>query len=583
MKRKWVLPVVGGSVLIGGLAGGRALLNPGRGSAPAAIPEPAAKPAVVEVVAPERRDLVRQVRLPGTVTPWEETQLYAKVGGYLQKIVVDKGDVVHRGQLLAALDVPELVDDAAQQRAQAAAARVRSHEPVISLSTARAEVERAEREVDAAKAAQVMAGAELEAARAAAREPETLLAAVKAETAVARAAAQEPGRDLETVQANLRAAREDLRAAEAEVERFQADYGLQDKSYQRYRRLRERDVVTQQELDQVEAAFGAARAALNTATTRAGAMRERAAAAQSAVRAARAKVTTAETRSLVPEAQVPNIEARAQTARVRVTAAEAAAARARLGVLTAETQARVAGARLNEVEAKIVTARADASSVAAGARKLQTLLRYRRLTAPYDGVVTARNVDPGQLIQASPSAQTKPLLVVSNIDRVRVAVPVSEVDVPHLRVGRAVTLTVRELAGKSWTGTVTRYTNDLDPQARTMIAEIDLPNPGRMLRPGMYADVVVNLETHAGALAVPSTAVVAEKQKRSLWVARSGKAQKIPVSVGVDTGVDAEITEGLSPQDQVITSGQASLKSDQPVRAVPTRNWSGGSAGKEGH
>lgn len=581
MKQRWVIPGalacgVAGVVAVGALSG------PKRPVAQAAA-ETAGETVSIEVVRPERRDLVRQTRLPGTVRPWEETQLYAKVSGYLQRILVDKGDVVKRGQLLAVLDVPEMGDDLAQQRVQEAAARVRSREPVVSLETARAEVERADGEVAAAQAVLDGVRAELEAAEAAALEPASLLAAVRAETAAARAAAQEPSREVETAEANLRAAQEDLRATEAEVDRYQADFELRDRTYQRFKRLRERDVVTQQELEQHEAAYSAAKAALVTAKGRVSAMRERIAAGRSAVRAAQARVATAEARAVTPEARVPSIEAKTKTARARVVATEKAVRTAEAGVQGAKDRVRVARARLTEAEARVATARTDVSVAAAGARRVRTMVRYAQLTAPYDGVVTQRYVDTGQLIQAATSGQSQPVLVVSHIDRVRVTVPVSEPDVPHLRVGRAVTLTVRELPGKRWVGKVSRYTSDLDPQARTMMAEIDLPNRGRALRPGMFAEVVVDLETHAGALSVPSSAVVAEKQKRSLWVVRDGRAQKIEVHVGVDNGVEAEILDGIDAEESVIVSGQSSLKPDQAVRSVPARRWSSNDSEKRGH
>ncbi|MBI3911279.1 MAG: efflux RND transporter periplasmic adaptor subunit [Armatimonadetes bacterium] len=562
----------------GGILLALALFGAGRPGTPVEAQNAAPPPVAVEVVTPERRDLVRQIRLPGTVRPWEETQLYAKVSGYLRQILVDKGDVVKGGQLLAVLDVPEMGDDLAQQRAQAEAARMRSREPVAAVATAHAEVDRAESEVGAARAALEAARAELEATRAAAQEPESLLAGVRAEEAVARAAAEEPGREVETARATLRAAQADLQAAEAEVARYQADYELREKTYRRYNTLCDRGVVTEQERDQTEGAYKAAKAALNTAETRVSAMKERVVAAQSAVRTWQAKVTTAEARTAAPEAQVPNIEAKGRTARARVTTAEKAVGSAQSAVHAAEARVEVARRQLREVEARVASAHVEVAAAAAGAQKVRTLMQYRRLTAPYDGVVTARNVDPGQLIQTSVSSQVRPLLVVSHIDRVRVIVAVPQTDVTHLRVGRGVTLTVHEFPGRTWSGTVTRYTNDLDPQARTMTAEIDLPNPGWALRPGMYADVAVNLETHARAFTVPSSAVVAEKQVRSLWVARDGKAEKIPVKVGVDNGVEAEILAGIGAEEQVIASGQSSLKAGQAVRAVPARHWSAGAA-----
>jgi RND family efflux transporter MFP subunit len=566
MIRKWLYPGLATSVVIA--VGLLALFNPLRTRAQTTPGESAPKPISVEVVTPQRRDLVRQSRLPGTLRPWEETQLYAKASGYLREIRVDKGDLVKSGQLLAVLDIPEMQDDLAQQRAQERAAVARSREPVVALATARAELKRSQCEMEQTRA-------DLEAARAAAQEPESLLASAQAEVAAARAAVQEPVQDVETTQANLRAAQEELQAAQADVSHSQAEYELRERIYQRYQRLLEREVLTQQEFDQAEAAYLGARASLDMSRTRANAMKERVAAAQSAVRGAQAKVATAQARAVTPEAQIANIDARANTARARVVAAERA-------VSVAETRVQVARAHVQEVSAKGASATSDVATAAAGARKTLTLLQYRRLTAPSDGVITERNVDPGQLIQASTSSQARPMLIVSNINRMRLMIPVPEMDVPHLKVGNTATFAVRELPGKTRTGAITRFTNDLDPVARTMAAEIDLPNPDRALRPGMYGDVVINLETHADALVVPTSAVVVEKQKRSLWVVRQGKAQKVEVMVGVDNGVDAEITSGIGDNDRIIVSGQTGLQNDQPVKPVQAKEWSGATSAAGG-
>jgi RND family efflux transporter MFP subunit len=207
---------------------------------------------------------------------------------------------------------------------------------------------------------------------------------------------------------------------------------------------------------------------------------------------------------------------------------------------------------------------------AARLQRTETLLRYARLMAPFGGVVTARFVDPGAFIPAATSGSTPPsaaLVTLMDFARIRVQVFVPEAEVPLIRNGLPVQIRVEELGTNGFAGTVTRFAYALDPATRTMLTEIEIPNPDGRLRPGMYASVQIELERKADALLVPVQALAVEKAGSFVFTIADGKARKVPVRAGFNDGVNAEIREGLSPGEAVILGGKQALTDGQAVSA----------------
>ena len=204
-------------------------------------------------------------------------------------------------------------------------------------------------------------------------------------------------------------------------------------------------------------------------------------------------------------------------------------------------------------------------------QRTRTLLGYARLVAPFSGVITARFVDPGAFIPAATSgtpAQSAAVLTLMDFSRLRVQVFVPEPDVPFITNGLPVRLTVEELPGKVFTGAVTRYANALDEATKTMLVEIELPNPEGALRPGMYASVKLEIERKRDALLVPLPALLVEKTGNSVFTVAKGQAKKTPVQLGFNDGVNVEIASGLDPAQPVILLAKQTISDGQPV--IPT-------------
>jgi multidrug efflux pump subunit AcrA (membrane-fusion protein) len=215
----------------------------------------------------------------------------------------------------------------------------------------------------------------------------------------------------------------------------------------------------------------------------------------------------------------------------------------------------------------------------ADVEELEALVSYTRLLAPFDGVVTARNVDPGDLIRAgghggdgaaeagtASSAATAPVLTVADIDTLRVYVYVPEEETGQIRRGLPATLRLQEFPGREFHGTVTRYATALDLSTRTMLTEVDIPNPTHELYPGMYADVRLELERHARALQLPVSAVGRDGERAFVFVVRHGRLKQSPVKVGLSNGDWVEIASGLKGQEHVVRTATPTLSDGEVVQ-----------------
>jgi len=206
-------------------------------------------------------------------------------------------------------------------------------------------------------------------------------------------------------------------------------------------------------------------------------------------------------------------------------------------------------------------------------QRTETLLQYARIVAPFTGVITARFVDPGAFIPAATAGstpQSAALVTLMDYRRVRVQVFVPEAEVPFIKNGGPVQVTVEELPGRAFPGTVTRFAHALDEATKTMLTEIEMPNPTGDLRPGAYATVRLEVERKPDALLVPVQALVVEKAGSSLFTVAEGKAKKTPVQTGFNDGVSVEILNGKLDQP-VILVGKQSFTDGQPIITVEAK------------
>jgi len=222
----------------------------------------------------------------------------------------------------------------------------------------------------------------------------------------------------------------------------------------------------------------------------------------------------------------------------------------------------LAKANINSEEAKMDNAKADME-------RIKTLLEYGKIKAPFDGVVTKRFLDPGALVQvATSSDKVSPVVTIMNTDTVRVFIDVPEPDAPLIKKGNQATLVVDALSDSKFFGIITRFAESLNPETRTMRTEIDIPNPDHILLPGMYGNLTLNLETHKNAILIPATALVVEKDKRFVYKVRGDKVEKIEIKTDIDDGIQVEVTQGLTGDEDIIVKGKNTVSDGEIVKVV---------------
>jgi membrane fusion protein, multidrug efflux system len=198
------------------------------------------------------------------------------------------------------------------------------------------------------------------------------------------------------------------------------------------------------------------------------------------------------------------------------------------------------------------------------------LQRYEIVTAPLDAIITARFVDPGTLIPQSTAPSTgNPIVAIATLAPVRVYANVPQSVSPYLNDGDPAVVTVNEFPGREFSGTVTRHPDALDPNTRTMLVEVDLPNLDKSLLPGMYADVRIATHAAPGRILVPDDALVFRDDKTYLPLVRGGHLHLAEITLGRDDGYRVEVTGDVRAGDLVATNvGEAAREGEavQPVQ-----------------
>jgi RND family efflux transporter MFP subunit len=228
-----------------------------------------------------------------------------------------------------------------------------------------------------------------------------------------------------------------------------------------------------------------------------------------------------------------------------------------------------AEARINVAKSALEATREQLGISKADNQRVQSLEDYSIVTAPFTGVVTMRYADVGSLIQAGTASNTQsmPVVKLAQSDLLRLRMPVPEEDVPFIKVGGDVQIKL-QATGKIILGKIVRFTRELTTSTRTMLAEVDVPNPDLTLSAGMTAETTIVLQAQKDVLTVPAGAVLKEEDGQAyvLIVDTDNKVQKVPVKLGIQGADRVEIAQGLSERQSVIVSGQANYQAGQVVR-----------------
>jgi RND family efflux transporter MFP subunit len=273
---------------------------------------------------------------------------------------------------------------------------------------------------------------------------------------------------------------------------------------------------------------------------------------------------------LLAEIETPEVDQQLEQARADL---ETAQANLRQAQITADRwQALLESDSVSKQETDVAVSalsamKATVNSNGANVRRLEQLQGFQKIYAPFDGVITARNVDIGVLVNAgSTTSSGRELFHMVAIHTLRVFVAVPEVYSRAARPASSATLTLDEFPGRSFHGTLVRTANAIDLASRTLLVEVDVDNPRGELLPGAYAFVHLSLPKQIASVTVPANTLLFRAEGLQAAVVRDGEAQLVPVTIGRDYGTTVEILAGLQPTDQIIVAPSDSLTSGTRVR-----------------
>ena len=217
--------------------------------------------------------------------------------------------------------------------------------------------------------------------------------------------------------------------------------------------------------------------------------------------------------------------------------------------------------------------RATVQSSAANVRRLEELESFKRVYAPFSGVITRRNVDIGTLINAGNGGASQQLFFLAQTDPMRVFVNVPETYSSHIRPGLGAYLELTQYPGRKFQGKVVRTAEAIDPAARTLLTEVDVPNKTGELLPGGYAQVVLQVKTPGERVVVPVNSLLFRSEGlRAVVVGSDDRAHLQPLVIGRDYGNSLEVLSGLKPDQWIVLNPPDSLEDGQVVKVKQVAN-----------
>lgn len=277
---------------------------------------------------------------------------------------------------------------------------------------------------------------------------------------------------------------------------------------------------------------------------------------------------------LLAEIEAPEVDQQLRQARANLATDEA---NLKLAQITAERYANlfktdsVARQDVDNAVQAAAAQTATMNSAQANVARLDQLVAYEKVFAPFDGVITARNVDVGALVDADANAAGKELFHLASNATLRVYVNVPELYSRAAKPGVTAYLTLSEFPGRQFRGRVIRNADAIDIASRTLLVEVDVSNPTGELLPGSYVSVHLKLPSKIEAVTVPVNTLLFRSEGLRVAVVRNGSTALVPVTMGRDFGDAVELVSGLGRNDLVIANPSDSIVSGQQVQTTVNR------------
>ncbi|MFZ3265606.1 MAG: efflux RND transporter periplasmic adaptor subunit [Terriglobales bacterium] len=224
----------------------------------------------------------------------------------------------------------------------------------------------------------------------------------------------------------------------------------------------------------------------------------------------------------------------------------------------------------DQQESGYVQAQANLAAADANVRRLEEMESFKNVYAPFSGVLTRRNVDPGALINSGAQAAGKELFDIARVDPLRVYVSVPQAYAPSMKVGVKADVTLQEFPGQKFKGTVARTADAIDMSTRTLNTEVDVPNRDGKLLPGSFGEVHFAVGNTVERITIPTNAMLFRAEGAQVAVVgNDDKVQLRSIVIGRDFGTTIEIVGGLEPSERIIINPSDSLESGQQVHVAP--------------
>ena len=489
----------------------------------------------VQTVPVANGTIAKKVEATGAISARAEVEVYPKQSGEIVELLVDKGDQVSAGQILAKID--SVLFEIQVKQAQADLAGVKAaYEKNLSLASisAEADFQQAKSSLDRLNSLLMQAELDLQ------------LQEKQSETQAKKATA-----DLHIAEARLAATASGARKQELGQAKVRVENAKRD--LDRLRALHDAEMIS---LDQVEAAqlqhdiYSAQLSLLEE-----GAREEDIEVLRAQMEAAKVALQSAEDNKLLVHIKQANLGA----AKAQAQSAQADFDQATVAKETATWRKELA-------QSQAAMKRAEAALEVAQRRLDESVLR-----APISGVISQRFLDKGGM--ASPN---RPFVTIVDVEVVKVLAKVPTRDVVDIHVGEQATIEPDAYPGQSFGGIVANISPVIDRTSQTCDVEVESPNPGRKLMPGMFTRVKLVIEEHEDVPLIPVDALVKDEHKLFVYVISDGKALRKEVTTGINDGIRTEVLSGLKSGDEFIMAGKYSLQEGMSITLAGPNQKSGG-------
>ncbi len=272
--------------------------------------------------------------------------------------------------------------------------------------------------------------------------------------------------------------------------------------------------------------------------------------AESAVRAAESQLTTAQAKLISDKGTYLHMVSAAKTPGV-----------------VADNDVMVASQTVSADQGQVHSGEDNVAAARDGLRRVAQLESYLNIYAPFDGIVTTRNLHPGALVgPASGQSGTMPIVQIVDTDHLRLVVPVPEAYVGEMQVGQQVAFTVPAYPGQTFHAPIARISHDVDLNTRTMPVELDVHSADGRLSPGSFSSVQWPVHRAAPTMFVPASAVTNDQQRTFVQGVRDGKAEWVDVVTGLSVDGNIEVYGDLKPGDEVIRNATDTIRPGQSVK-----------------